>query len=282
MSTQIQLMKKNWRFIICLSVVIIIISIGVIGPYLTVNAYDFVGGMYQPPSWETGHILGTDLYGRDVWAELVLGIHNSLIVGFISSLIGLFIAVVIGGFAGYIGGIPDLMLSTFVNVILVIPLVPLLMVFSVLFKVRSIYVVAGIIAITMWPGIARSIRAQVLSLRERNFIYLAVTSGKSNFNIIFREIFPNMLAYIFTLFCGMVGGAIMAEAGISLLGLGPSTTITLGMMLHEAVQCYAIDLGAWWWFIPPGLILLIFIGTLFLLSSTIDDILNPKLQGRQR
>lgn len=276
--TRLKTIIKNRRFQACASIVLAIILIGAIGPFFTVNPRKFVGTKYEAPSWE--HLLGTDNMGRDVWAQLIHGTRYSLIVGFSAGLIGLAIAFVIGGFSGYLGGMKGEPLNLLANVFLVIPTVPLLIVISSLFKARSLFLVAGIIAIISWPGTSRSLRAQILSLKERDFVNLARISGKSNLEIIVKEIFPNMLSYTFIMFCFMLGGAVMAEAGISLIGLGPSGIVTLGSMLHWSIINYAVGIGVWWWFVPPGILLIMFTGSLFMLSAVIDESLNPKLQGR--
>jgi len=279
MESRVKVLLKNRSFQACLFIILLIIAIGAVGPFFTLNPHRFVGGKYEPPS--SRHILGTDNMGRDVWAQLIHGIRYSLIIGFFSGLIGLLIAFAVGGFSGYMGimAISE-MLNLISNTILVIPTVPLLIVLSSLFKTRSLYLIATIIAVTIWPGTARSIRSQILSLKERDFVNLARISGKKSWEIVFKEIFPNMLSYIFISFCSMFGGAIMAEAGISLIGLGPTDIITLGTMFHWAIINYAVTVGAWWCFIPPGIVLISFTGSLIILGSVIDDVLNPKLQGR--
>jgi peptide/nickel transport system permease protein len=164
-------------------------------------------------------------------------------------------------------------------VFLTLPLIPILVVLSVLFKQRSLFLIAFIISIVTWPGAARALRSQVLSLKERGFVDLARVSGKGSLRILFGEIFPNMLAYVFIQFVGMIGSAIVIEAGISLIGLGPGNIATLGSMLYWSIIAHAIHLGAWWWFIPPGLIILLFTGSMFMIGSVMDDVLNPKLRG---
>jgi len=272
-----ELLTKNRRFQLCLGAVLSIVAVGVIGPYMTLNPNKKTGSRYEPPSSE--HILGTDILGRDVLAQLVSGIRNSLMVGFFAGIIGLLIGFAVGGFSAYIGGLTDETVNTITNVFLVLPVIPILIVLSASLKERSLYTVAGFIGLITWAGSARSLRSQVLSLKERNFVNLARISGKSTTSIIFKEIFPNMLSYVFISFCGMFGGAIMAEAGISLIGVGPTTIATLGSMLHWSIMNQAIYIGIWWWFVPPGIVLISFTGALLAMGSVIDDVLNPKLRG---
>jgi peptide/nickel transport system permease protein len=272
-----EMLAKNRIFQLCLGVVLLIVAVGVIGPYLTLNPNIKTGHRYEPPS--SAHILGCDVFGQDVLAQLVTGIRNSLMVGFLAGSIGLLIAFAVGGFSAYIGGLTDETVNTFTNVFLVLPVIPILIILSASLKERSLFTVAGFIGLIIWAGAARSLRSQVLSLKERDFVNLARISGKNTTGIIFKEIFPNMLSYVFISFCGMFGGAIMAEAGISLIGLGPTTVATLGNMLHWSIATQSIHIGVWWWFIPPGIVLISFTGALLAMGSVIDDVLNPKLRG---
>jgi peptide/nickel transport system permease protein len=125
---------------------------------------------------------------------------------------------------------------------------------------------------------ARSIRSQVLSLRERRLVDLARISGKGDFTIVVKEIMPNMLAYIFLVFILAISGAVIAEAGISAIGLGPTTGFTLGKMLQLAIDWQTFRMGTWWYFVPPGLFVAMFTGTLIMITAVIDDVLNPKVR----
>jgi peptide/nickel transport system permease protein len=242
-----------------------------IGPFFVADPLDFVGKMYEPPSWRCP--LGTDAYGRDIFAQLVHGIRNTMIVGVIAGAVGLLIAITMGGFSGYIGGLAGESINALANIFLVIPAVPLLIVLSALVKQRSLLLVALFIAIiTSWPGVTRAIRAQVMSLREKEFVNLARITGKRSRQIIFGEIFSNMMSYISLQFCGAFASAILTEAGLSLLGLGPTTVVTLGMMIHWSILNETQMLGIWWWFIPPGLVLTLLSAALYTISSIVDEI----------
>jgi peptide/nickel transport system permease protein len=278
MPSRMELLAKNTKFQVTLGVVVFIILVGIIGPLFTMNPnLMHSGSKYEPPSWN--HKLGCDLFGYDIWARLVYGIRDSLVVGAIAGLVALVIAFMIGGVGAYRGGWADEGTNLLSNVFLTIPVIPVLIVISILFGNRSLYLVAAIIAVISWPGAARALRSQVLSLKEREFVNLARASGKGGFRILFGEIFPNMLAYVFLQFVGMVGTAIVMEAGISLLGLGPTNVVTLGNMLYWAVQNQGVYMGIWWWFVPPGVVIILFTGSMVMLSSVIDDVLNPKLTG---
>ena len=277
MPGRMEMLAKNTRFQVVLAVVIFMIIVGIIGPFFTMDPDDWTGRKYEPPSWN--HKLGCDLFGFDVWARLVIGIRHSLVVGFVAGLIALVIAFMMGGIGAYRGGWVDDGTNLFSNVFLTLPVVPVLIVLSVVFEQRSLFLVAAVIAVIAWPGAARALRSQVLSLKERGFVDLARVSGKGGSRILFGEIFPNMLAYVFIQFVGMIGAAVVMEAGISLIGLGPTGVVTLGNMLHWAIMNQAIVVGIWWWFIPPGLIIILFTGSMVMIGSVIDDVLNPKLTG---
>jgi peptide/nickel transport system permease protein len=277
MPGRVEMLAKNTRFQVALAVVIFMIIVGIIGPFFTIDPDAFSGGRNESPSWN--HKAGTDIFGHDLWSRLIYGLRNSLLVGFTAGLIALIIAFMVGGIGAYRGGLFDDGLNLFSNVFLTLPTVPLLLVLSVALGQRSLFFIAFVISIILWAGAARALRSQVLSLKERGFVGLARVSGKGNLKILFGEIFPNMLAYVFIQFVGMVGAAIVAEAGISLLGLGPSDVVTLGNILHWAIGNQAVSAGIWWWFVPPGIVIVLFTGSMIMIGSVMDDVLNPKLTG---
>jgi peptide/nickel transport system permease protein len=265
-----RMLLKNKKFVACGIVVLVIAILAVVGPFFTLNPYDFTGRQYELPSLK--HPLGTDVLGRDLFAQLLVGIQNSMKVGIIAGGISLLIAIAIGGFSGYTRGLAGESFNALINIFLVIPTIPLLILLSALMVERSLELVALFIGlITGWPGTARAIRAQVLSLRDKEFVNLAIVTGKKNVSIIFGEVFPIMTSYIFLQFCGAFASAMLAEAGISLLGLGPGNVATLGMMLHKAIMAQSLLIGIWWWFIPPGLVLVLLASCLFTMSSLMGE-----------
>lgn len=277
MPGRLELLAENTRFKVAVGAVLFITLVGLIGPHLAMDPTDRLGDRYEAPSWE--YKLGTDNGGRDVWAQLVTGIHNSLLVGAIAGAIAILIAFFMGGVGGYKGGLVDEGANMISNVFLVLPVIPMLIVLAQLSGGRTLFMVAVIISMLMWAGAARAIRSHVLSLKERKFVDLARISGKGDISIIFKEILPNMLGYVMISLFTIMGGAIVAEAGISLIGLGPTTVTTLGGMMHWAIMKQAIHGGMWWWFIPPGIIIILITGSLLMIGSVIDDVLNPKLRG---
>lgn len=265
-----KILLQNKKFAACSVITLALVLLGLIGPYFTYDPLDYVGRMYEPPSLK--HLCGTDIFGRDIFAQLVYGLRNSLLVGVLAGAFSLIIAMAIGGISGYVHGLIGEAFNALINIFLVLPTIPLLIFFSALIRMRSIVLVALFIAfISGWPGSARALRAMVLSLREKEFINLAIITGKKTRHIIFGEIFSNMIAYIFLQFCGACASAILAEAGISLLGLGPTDVPTLGMMLHWAMKSLSLQIGVWWWFFPPGLVLVLLIACLYTMSSTMPE-----------
>lgn len=164
------------------------------------------------------------------------------------------------------------------NIFMVLPVLVILIVIARLLEGRSLVTVGILIALFSWPWMARNIRSQVLSLRERKFVDLARISGKRDFTIVVKEIVPNMLAYVFLVFVMATGWAVVMESSISVIGLGPTTGFTLGKMLQLVIDWQALSRGIWWYFLPPGVIIVLFSGTLIILTSLIDDILNPKVR----
>jgi len=274
MSSRVTLLLKNRKFQFLLGIVIVIIMLGIIGPFFTRDPLKIAGRIYEPPSSQ--FLLGTDMAGRDVFAQLCNAIRDSLMVGFIAGFSAAGIAILTGAVLAYAGGVVDEGANVTTNVFLVLPQLPILIVIASLLGKRSLIIVAILIALFNWPWMARSIRSQILSLKERKFVDLARISGKSDFVIVVKEILPNMLAYIFLVLIISISSAVVMESSISVIGLGPTEGFTLGKMLNLVLRHEAAQQGKWWYFIPPGLILVIFTGSLLMITAVIDNVLNPR------
>lgn len=234
----------------------------------------------QPPSGR--HWLGTTQTGEDVFSQLVNGSRISLMVGVFAAIIATALAVVVGVVSGYARGVADDVLSVLISIFLVIPALPLLIVLAGYLPSKGIESIAVVISITAWAGSARVLRAQTLSLRRRDFIEAARTNGESGWRIIFLEVLPNEISLIAASFLFTVIVGILAEAGLSFLGLGSLTTVSWGSMLYFAQNAQALLNGAWWWFVPPGFAIAL-VGTgLALLNFGIDEYANPRLRTRTR
>jgi peptide/nickel transport system permease protein len=160
----------------------------------------------------------------------------------------------------------------------VIPTLAVLLIIAAYLKVRGVFVESLFIGLTCWPWAARAVRAQTFSLRSRDFIDMARISGMKSYKIIFSEIAPNMLSYLLLVFILQFGGAILTAATLDFIGLGPTNTISLGLMMNMAVLWSALILGSWWWFIPPGLVITAIVGALYITNVGLDEAFNPKLR----
>jgi peptide/nickel transport system permease protein len=234
--------------------------------------------MNQSPS--VAHPLGTTELGQDVFAQLCYGIGNSLLVGFIAGGLGTLIAVLVGALGPYKGGLADKISNLFTNLVLTIPLIPLFIIIAAVIQGLSLVLIGVILALTAWPWAARSIRSQVLTLKEREFINLARMSGERSTEIVVAEILPNMLAYVMMVFVILTGTGILAESALSTVGVSTTSNVTLGYMLYHVRQASTIAFwwSDWWWFIPPGLVLTILLTAFFLMHAGMDEVFNPRLR----
>lgn len=226
--------------------------------------------------------LGTDGLGRDMFAVMVIGIPNVFKIGFLAGAVGVLIGAVIGLFAGYYRGPADAIFSSFADVMLVIPSLAVLITVSAYVRVVSVELMAVIVGLLSWPLSARVIRSQTLSLRERLFVQVARLSGQNDFEIITRQILPNVTAYLAAAFVGAVSGGILASVGLEVLGLGPQNVPTIGRTLYYAFKGAALFKGMWWWWGPPVVTLAVIFTGLFWISLSLDKYANPRLKGSTR
>ena len=225
------------------------------------------------------YLLGTDTAGRQLLAVLIAGAPKTLEIGLIAGTVGLLVGTILGFVAGYFGGIVDAIIRSAADVGLTVPALAVLVVIaSVISTLLNPETMALIIASLAWMYPTRTIRSQVLSLRERAFVEVARLSGFNDFEIIFKELLPNLLPYLAASFVGAVSAAVLAAIGLEALGLGPQTEPTLGMTIFWSIYYGALLRGMWWWWAPPVVvIILMFIG-LFLVSAGLDEIANPRLR----
>ena len=225
------------------------------------------------------NLLGTNVAGQDVLSQLIYGTRVSLIVGLLGGLLATAIALVIGMVSGYAEGtIVDDVLSFVTNVALVIPVLPLVITLVAYSQVRGIGLIVFVIAITSWAGSARAKRSQIITLRNRDFVTAAKFSGESNFRIIFFEIMPNMTSLVAASFVGAATGAIGAEAGLAVLGLGSSDQVSWGTILYQANAAGAVAQGLFAWVFVPGLALAILITAMSFINFGVDLLSNPHLR----
>jgi peptide/nickel transport system permease protein len=236
-----------------------------------------------PPSWmekpSSGNTywLGTDNQGRDLYSQWMWGTRVALTVGLLAAFFSISIGVIVGLVAGYSGGKVGSVLMRFTDVILVLPGLPLVIILAAVLG-AGIWNIILVISIVGWPGTARVIRSEVLSLKERPFIDSARVSGASNIRIMFKHIAPNVLPLAFLYMTFAVSGAILTEAALSFIGLGDVNTPSWGQMLQLIQQSNV--LGSWWWLLPPGLGITFLSLAFYLIGRGYEQIVNPRLRQR--
>ena len=226
--------------------------------------------------------LGTDNFGRDVLTELVSAIGTSLLIGLVAGVIATTIGLILGLAAGYIGGVVDDVIMFFTNLFTVIPTIVLLILisYSIGQEQRGAVTIAVVIGFTSWVWTARAVRAQVISLRNRDHVNLSRLSGHSTTRIIFLSILPYIASYVIMALILQISAAILAEAALSILGLGPKTTEvpTLGLMMNWAMIYQAHVLGKWWAYLPVILTIALVSFSLNLMNTGLDQVFNPALR----
>ena len=228
---------------------------------------------YLAPSFK--HFLGTDYDGHDVFSQFMYGTGVSLYVGASVALISTVIGTVVGLISGYYGGITDNFLMRFVDILLILPQFPLLVILSTYFK-PTITSTIIILSILGWPFMSRVIRSQILTTKERPFILAAILSGMSGYQIMFKEIFKFVLPLIIINAVYIFVGAIVAQAGLAFFGLGDLSSINWGTMLYYAESEDAVIYGAWWWIIPPGLAIAILGIAANIFGNGINEVFSKK------
>lgn len=260
-----------------MTVILFFLVLTFIGPMLTDHLPDdYVGPRARPPSSQ--YWFGTTTFGQDVFTQFVYGLYPTFLVGIVGGGLATLIGMFVGFLAGYRGGIVDELLNMVTNIVLVIPTFALLLIIAAYLTVRGVFVESLFIGFTAWPWAARAIRAQTFSLRSRDFVDLARISGMNDLKIIRTEIAPNMMSYLVMVFILQFGGAILIAAMLDFIGLGPTTGISLGLMMNNAVLWGALHLGMWWWFIPPGAAIAAIVGALYITNVGLDEVFNPKLR----
>jgi peptide/nickel transport system permease protein len=226
--------------------------------------------------------LGTDNFGRDVMTQLVKAAGVSLLIGLVAGLIATLIGLTLGLVAGYVGGPVDDVVQFITNLFLVIPSFVLLILisFSIGQESRGAFVVATVIGLTSWPWTARAVRAQVISLRNRDHVNLSKLSGHSIAHIILTDILPYVASYVVMALILQISSGILAEAGLSILGLGPRTTDvpTLGLMLNWAMIYQAHILEKWWAYLPVLITIALITFSMNLMNTGLDQVFNPALR----
>ena len=230
----------------------------------------------QAPS--AAHLLGTTQSGQDVLSQLLVGIRLTLELAVIVGVVATVLAVIIGVTAAFLGGFWDELLSLLTNVVLVIPALPLLIVLLGYLPQRGQTPTILVLSLLGWPWGARLIRAQTMAIRGRDFIAASRETGEKTWRILAFEIIPNQTGLIAASFVNTVLYAIGASVALSFIGVTDLTSWSLGTMLYWSESQQALQLGAWWWFAPPGIAIALMGTALVLLNTGIDELGNPRLR----
>jgi peptide/nickel transport system permease protein len=232
-----------------------------------------------PPSRELP--FGSDKQGRNLYAVMVEGTPLTLRIGLLAGVIGVVIGATLAFISGYYGGVVDNVIRIAVDVGLTIP--GLLVLIIIAMRVRgglTVDQMALVVGLLAWLYPARTIRSQVLSIKQRGYVQIARLSGMSSPEIIVKELLPNLLPYLGASLVGSVSAAILASIGLEVLGLGPFESPTLGMTIYWVDYNAAIINGWWWWWVPPIVVIAVLFTGLFLVAVGLDEIANPRVRSR--
>ncbi len=273
-----RLIRRNPSGLIGLILLVVMVLTTFIGPLIIPPANKAnVKEIYKGPSWQ--HPLGTDFQGRDNLVQVVYGGKDIMIIAFLAGIMTTLIAVLVGGLSAFVGGALDSFLMEVVNVWLTVPQFPLLAVLATLVKLDSPWLLALLLALLSWPGLARQVRSQVLSLRRRDYVQAAVALDMGTPHIIFREMLPNMMSYIAISLVFAMTSAIYQQTGLVFLGLVPFSSANWGVMLSLAYAKGAMyQAQASWNLIAPVAAIALFELALVMLARSLDEIFNPRLR----
>jgi peptide/nickel transport system permease protein len=269
---------NNKMLVAGITLLLIVVLFGVVGSmFVTRDQADVGAGRpARPPNFE--HLLGTDQQGRDVLANLIFGTPATLKIGIIAGLIGVSVGTLLGLFAGYVGGVGDAVIRLFIDVFLTIPNLMVLIVIASMLSGVSVEIMGVIIALWAWMWPARTVRSQVLTVRERAYVQVAKLNGMSSLKIVVRELAPNLIPFVAASLVGTIAAAILASIGLSALGLGPQNEASLGLTIYWAIFYGALIRQLWWWFVPPIVITIVLFVGLFMTTAGLDRIANPRLK----
>lgn len=279
----------NLKLILGCLIILSITLMGIIGQFFWDTELAFTGSspLNLPPFGYEGirgklglisHPLGTENSGRDMLALLIVGAPNTLIIGVVAAVIGMSVGILLGFTSGYLGGRVDDVIRLISDVTITIPALMILVVINALLRQIDIITMALLIALFIWPSPTRLIRSQVLSMKQSGYIKMAKLSGASNFHIMFKEMLPNLIPYLFGSFIAGTTGAILAAVGLETLGLGPQRVPTLGGIIYDAINSAALFRNMWWWWLSPTILLAAMFVGLLLINLGLDQVSNPRLR----
>lgn len=277
-----KIVLSDVRTVIGLSIIMAIILMGTVGPHFVTKP---LIGMYPSdigPFQSTKFILGTDKNGQSIAAQIVYATPAMLKMALSGAVVATGIGVLIGTTAGYKGGKVDTVLMTFTDIVLTMPGLPLIILLAAIYQPKNPFVVGFILAIDNWPGLARKLRSQVLTIREESYVEASRTMGFSSKEILRGDIVPQLMPYITINSANAARGVIFESVGLYYIGVLPFTTVNWGVMMKMAYDNFAVTnwhlRGHWLWF-PMLTLLLLSIG-LILFSQGMDRVFNPRLRAR--
>lgn len=273
--------RTNKKGMVGMIVLLFLLLVALLAPLLSPYDPHETGALEDiltPPSGT--HWLGTDEVGRDLFSLVLHGARISLLVGFSCAFLSILIGSVIGLVSGYFGGWIDDLLMRMTDLFVVIPRLPLVLI-TVAVLGPSLLNTIFVIGILIWAGTARIIRVQTLSLKERLFVERSRSLGAGHLHIIRRHILPNVMPLVFANTVLVTATAIYLESTVSFLGLGDPTHISWGMILHYAFVSVAMTYGAYWYVIPPGVMIIIAVLSFTMCGYALDEALNPKMRRRR-
>jgi peptide/nickel transport system permease protein len=242
------------------------------------HAYPISVKSKQPPSWEFP--FGTDFFGRDLYVAMVVGLKQTAIIGFLAGALGTIIGVLLGFISAYFGGWLDLIIKGICQILTPIPafLIQVIIAGSLDKRDVTIYTMAFVVVLLAWMGPTLVIRAQVLTMKERQFVSVAKLSGMGDLGIIFGEIMPNLLPFIAAAFVNQVFYSVFASFYLAVLGLGPLREPLLGNTIWAAQGQSAFFNNWWWWPMGPAVALVLILGSLALINMGMDELANPRIR----
>ena len=270
----IQKLLQNKKAKIGIIIISIFIIVAIIGPFIFPNPNAYVDAPLLEPSLK--HIFGTTKQGQDVLAQTIAGARPTLFIGLLSGVLVVFVGLTIGSIAAYYGGKTDNFLSLLINIFLLMPGLPLMVIIAAVLPPGP-YSILSVLVFTGWAWNARVLRSQVLTLRQRDYVHASIINGEANFKIIINDIWPQMMSLITSSFIGATIYTIGAQVGLEFLGLGDVNKVTWGNNLYWATNDLALLTGSWWTYIPTGLCIAFVSFGLTLINYGIDEISNPRL-----
>jgi peptide/nickel transport system permease protein len=276
----LRILLNNRKFLVGATIFVVLLLLCVVGGAL-IGPVPLRSGAFRPKLGIGGDgltILGTTTLGQSVLAQLFQAVPNSMLVGLVAATIGTALGALLGLTSGYFGGKVDAALRVLIDVFLSVPSLLFAVLIASLLRGVTVPALAAVIGLFAWAWPSRAVRAQVLSLKERPFVQVALLSGLSGWEIVWGELMPHLLPWLGANFVNAFIAAILAESGLSILGLGPQQQMTLGQMIYWALSYGALLQNMWWWWAIPVLLLITLFMALYLVHVGLDEVSNPRLR----